>query len=81
MMALALVWAVQARADSIDDAKKAAAAPTASAPAAASGGKVVADDPQGADPKVLSQLGDFCTKWMGFLAVREVDNRKAVPWE
>ena len=78
IVALALLWAIQTRADSVDDAKKAAEA--AAAPAA-SGGKVIADDPTGADPKVLSQLGDFCIKWMGFLAVRESDNKKAIKFE
>ena len=47
----------------------------------AQGATVIADDPAGAgDPKVLERLDAFCKKWMGFLVVREVDNKKAVKW-
>ena len=31
--------------------------------------------------KVLDDLDAFCKKWMGFLEVRERDNRKAIKWE
>ncbi len=31
--------------------------------------------------KIVSQLEAFCTKWMGFLATRERDNRAAIKWE
>jgi hypothetical protein len=30
--------------------------------------------------KVLTELDAFCKKWMGFLEVRERDNRKAIDW-
>lgn len=33
------------------------------------------------DPKVLDALEAFCSKWMGFLAVRERDNRAKIKWE
>jgi hypothetical protein len=33
------------------------------------------------DPKVLAALEEFCAKWMGFLAVRERDNRDKIKWE
>ena len=79
MALAALLWAGRAHADSLDDANKPTAAPSGTA--APAGAKVVAEDPTTADPKVLSQLGDFCVKWMGFLAVRERDNRQAMKWE
>lgn len=30
--------------------------------------------------KVLDDLDAFCKKWMGFLEIRERDNRKAIEW-
>ena len=66
----------QSFADSLDDS-----APAAAPAPAAQGATVIADDPAGADPKVLSDLDAFCKKWMGFLVVREVDNKKAIKWE
>lgn len=42
--------------------------------------KAKSEDPN-PDPKVLSALDEFCTKWMGFLAVRERDNRTKIKWE
>jgi hypothetical protein len=42
--------------------------------------KAKSEDPN-ADPKVLGALDEFCTKWMGFLAVRERDNRTKIKWE
>jgi hypothetical protein len=33
------------------------------------------------DPQVLGALEQFCTKWMGFLAVRERENRTKMKWE
>jgi hypothetical protein len=30
--------------------------------------------------KVKTELEAFCTKWMGFLEIRERDNRKAIQW-
>jgi hypothetical protein len=68
-----------------------AADPAVPPPAAPAGGsalpkvqdaspKAKAEDPN-PDPKVLSGLEEFCTKWMGFLAVRERDNRAKIKWE
>lgn len=42
--------------------------------------KAKSEDPD-PDPKVLAALDEFCTKWMGFLAVRERDNRAKIKWE
>ncbi len=33
------------------------------------------------DDKVTVDLRAFCLKWMGFIAKREVDNRKGVKWQ
>jgi hypothetical protein len=33
------------------------------------------------DPKLAETLDAFCTKWMGFLATRERDNRKSIHWQ
>lgn len=46
--------------------------------AAASSKAVIA--PAGADPQLVKKLDGFCKKWMGFLVVREVDNKAKVAW-
>jgi hypothetical protein len=52
-----------------------AATPAAGKPGAAAARLSAADD------KIASQLKAFCVKWMGFLATRERDNRKAIKWQ
>jgi hypothetical protein len=71
----ALVCASGARADDLG-----AGAPAGNAPAPG-GSKVTAEEPATADPKVMSDLDAFCTKWMGFLATRERDNKQGIKWE
>ena len=45
---------------------------------AAANGKVIST--AGADPKVVERLDNFCKKWMGFLVVRETNNKAKVAW-
>jgi len=66
----ALVLASSALADDISADEVAAVAPP---PAAA---KPVDAKTQ----KVLQDLDAFCKKWMGFLVIRERDNRRAIEW-
>jgi hypothetical protein len=46
-----------------------------------SGAAAAKPGPADAKAKVADDLDAFCKKWMGFLAVREYDNRAKVAWK
>jgi hypothetical protein len=71
-----LVLVNPVHADDIDPAEPAAAAPAEAAAAPTAEAKPV--DPK--TQKILNDLEEFCKKWMGFLLIRERDNRAAIDW-
>jgi hypothetical protein len=58
-----------------------AAVPLAGEPFAPLPGLKVKTENPDYDPAVLQALDTFCTKWMGFLAERERENRAKMGWE
>jgi hypothetical protein len=82
--AVALLSAAPAAAQDGAGAASAAVVPAADVPSAngaAAGGARVKSEGETYDPKVFGDLEEFCSKWMGFLAVRERDNRQKIQWQ